>query len=54
MSKQEREIRDGTGPYKESWQRKKRKVGKRLEAGETCPETEFTDENKFSKINFWR
>jgi len=54
MSKEQRGIRDGIGPYKDSWQRANRKVGRRIEAGETCPETEFTEENDIDKINFWR
>ena len=38
--KEERGKRDGTGPYKDSWQRKNRKEGRRIEAGEECPEEE--------------
>jgi len=53
MGKEQQRIRDGTGPYKDSWQRENKKVGRRIEAGETCPE-EFTEENKIDKIKFWR
>ncbi|MBA7696212.1 hypothetical protein ES703_104855 [subsurface metagenome] len=30
-------VRDGTGPAKDSYQRKIRKIGKRKVAGEVCP-----------------
>lgn len=36
MSYQERGKRDGTGPHKESYQ-KKQGMGKRQERGEECP-----------------
>jgi len=35
----ERGVRDGTGPYKDSYQRKKKKKGKRKEDDEDCPYT---------------
>jgi len=54
MSKEQQGIRDGTGPHKDSWQRSNKKVGRRIEAGETCPKTESTKEDKVDKINFWR
>ena len=37
MSKTVRGKRDGTGPYKDSDQRRTSKVGKRIERGEKCP-----------------
>ena len=38
LGKEERGKRDGSGPYKDSWQRKtKGKKGKRQERGESCP-----------------
>ena len=30
-------VRDGTGPYKDSYQRKTSKVGRRQQAGQKCP-----------------
>jgi len=38
MGKNNRGRRDGTGPYKGSYQRKHSSKGKRQEAGEECPE----------------
>lgn len=38
MGREERARRDGTGPYKDSWQRKNRKEGRRKESGKECPE----------------
>jgi len=37
MSKKIKGLRDGTGPYEDSWQRIKRTSGRRIEAGEECP-----------------
>jgi len=37
MARNKRGLRDGTGPYKDSWQRKNRKKGMRKERGEKCP-----------------
>ena len=37
MGKNKRGVRDGTGPYKDSYQRKYRKKGRRQERGEPCP-----------------
>lgn len=37
MAKTTRGKRDGTGPHKDSWQRKHKKKGKRQERGEPCP-----------------
>lgn len=37
MSKTKRGKQDGTGPYKDSYQRKTSKVGKRVQAGKPCP-----------------
>lgn len=43
-AKDERGKRDGTGPYKDSYQKKDKAVGKRKEAGETCPNESKVDE----------
>jgi len=32
-----RGVRDGSGPYKGSYQRKTSKVGKRVASGQPCP-----------------
>jgi len=37
MGKTKKGVRDGSGPYKESYQRKKSKIGKRKQLGEVCP-----------------
>lgn len=37
MSKIVRKKRDGSGPFKGSYQRKKSKIGKRKQAGVPCP-----------------
>jgi len=37
MSKTKRGKQDGTGPYKDSYQRKTSRVGKRVQAGKPCP-----------------
>ena len=37
MSKTVRGKRDGTGPYKGSYQHKHSKVGKRVQSGTKCP-----------------
>lgn len=37
MSKTARGKRNGTGPYKDSYQRKSKRIGKRQAAGEKCP-----------------
>ncbi len=37
MGKESPGKRDGTGPYKKSWQRKNVGVGKRKFGGEKCP-----------------
>lgn len=38
MSAKQRGKRDGTGPYKDSFQRKSKKGGKRKARGEKCPQ----------------
>jgi len=40
MGEEERGKRDGTGSYKDSFQRSQSDEGKRKEAGEECPEEE--------------
>ena len=37
MSRTIRGKRDGSGPYKDSYQSKKSKIGKRRKAGQKCP-----------------
>jgi len=37
MGKEQRGVRTGTGPYKESWQLRNIGSGRREEAGEECP-----------------
>ena len=37
MSKTIRKKRDGSGPFKGSYQRTKSKIGKRRKAGQKCP-----------------
>ncbi len=37
MGKLFRGKRDGTGPYKDSWQEEHVGIGKRLQEGEECP-----------------
>ncbi|MCK4255669.1 hypothetical protein KAX35_02170 [candidate division WOR-3 bacterium] len=37
MSRTVRGKRDSTGPYQGSFQRKDARIGKRQQAGETCP-----------------
>ena len=37
MGKTIRKKRDGSGPFKGSYQRKEKKIGKRKQAGVTCP-----------------
>lgn len=37
ISKTERGKRDGSGPYKDSAQRRSSKIGKRRQAGAKCP-----------------
>jgi len=37
MGYKKRGVRTGNGPYKNSWQRKKSKIGKRKQAGIPCP-----------------
>lgn len=39
MSKTRRGKRDGTGPYKGSYQKKTSKVGRRKAAGQPCPKS---------------
>lgn len=39
MGKENKGIRDGSGPFKESFQAKKSSEGKRQEAGEECIES---------------
>jgi len=50
MSKQQRNKRDGTGPYKDSWQRENIGRGRRIEAGEICPIKEKSNEVKEVKF----
>jgi len=38
MSKTTRGKRDGTGPHRDSFQRKSSNVGKRIQRGGKCPE----------------
>ena len=38
MGKEERGLRDGSGPFKESFQSENSDKGRRQEAGEECPE----------------
>jgi len=38
MGKNNRGKRDGSGPHKDSWQRRNRTKGRRQERGEECPE----------------
>jgi len=37
MSRSRRGVRDGSGPFKDSYQRKKSKIGRRRKAGIPCP-----------------
>lgn len=37
MSKTVRSKRNGTGPYKDSYQRKRSSKGKRIKSGQRCP-----------------
>lgn len=37
MARTKRGVRDGTGPYKGSYQRKAKGVGRRRAAGQKCP-----------------
>lgn len=37
MSRTIRKKRDGSGPFKGSYQRKTKKIGKRQKAGKPCP-----------------
>ena len=39
MSNTKRGVRDGTGPYKNSYQKKTSKVGKRIQSGTPCPKS---------------
>ena len=42
MGMNKRGKRDGTGPYKDSWQRRNVGVGRRQERGEPCPQKRGT------------
>ena len=70
MGKTQRGIRDGSGPYAGSYRKtvEGQSVGRRIEAGETCPvaktktetktetevgETKFINEDTIDKIKFW-
>lgn len=50
MGKTKRGVRDGTGPYKDSFRIKVegKKTGRRIEAGEPCPK------KTKKKISLWR
>ena len=37
MGKDKRKARTGDGPYEESYQKMKSKIGKRKQRGEVCP-----------------
>jgi len=37
VAKNQRKVRDGSGPYRDSYQRKKYGRGRRRRAGEGCP-----------------
>ena len=37
MSYKKRGVRDGSGPYKDSYQRKTSNVGRRIQSGQKCP-----------------
>ena len=39
MGKNKKGVRDSSGPYKDSYQRKKSKIGKRKQRGEVCPKS---------------
>jgi len=57
MAYKKRNQRDGTGPYKDSWQRENIGRGRRIEAGEECPmkETEETIEPvKIKEVKFFK
>ena len=49
MAKKQRGLRDGTGPYKDSYKIKVegKAIGTRQEEGEDCP-------IKVKKVNIWR
>ena len=42
MGKNKRGVRDGSGPYKESYQKMEVGVGKRKKLGEVCPQIKTT------------
>jgi len=48
MVKEQRGLRDGSGPYKGSWQSMNVGRGRRQEAGEECP---FDKEIKLKKVS---
>lgn len=48
--KEEAGKRDGTGPYKDSFQNKTKEEGKRKEKGEECPEDKESSSKQFVKI----
>lgn len=37
IGKNQRGKRDGTGPHKDSYQRKTSNIGKRIQSGQKCP-----------------
>ena len=37
MGRTKRGVRNGTGPYKGSYQRRTSKVGRRVQSGKPCP-----------------
>ena len=43
MGRYARGVRDGSGPYYGSYQRSRRRVGKRMAAGIQCPTTSVKD-----------
>jgi len=49
MAMKQRGKRDGTGPFKDSYQRQNEGVGKRQQAGEVCP----TSVKKPSRHGSW-
>ena len=52
MAKKQPGVRDGTGPYEESYRRRVegKSTGRRIERGETCPSKK---KDKIDGIKFW-
>lgn len=56
MSKESRGVRDGTGPYKDSFRVRVegKSTGRRIEAGEECPVKEESSKEESNKEpSFW-